>query len=63
MAFEKASNKSILYKIVGRRSGDIAECYADPTLANTELNWNAERGIEEMCADAWHWQSNNSDGY
>jgi len=62
-AFEIASNKSIPYKIVGRRPGDIAECYADPSLAEAELNWEAELGIKEMCADAWRWQSNNPDGY
>lgn len=62
-AFEIASNKSIPYKIVGRRPGDIAECYADPSLAEAELNWKAELGIKEMCADAWRWQSNNPDGY
>ena len=62
-AFEKASNKSIPYKIVGRRSGDIAECYADPSLAEKELNWKAKRTIEEMCVDSWNWQSQNPDGY
>jgi len=62
-SFEKASNKKIPYNIIGRRSGDIAECYADPGLANKQLNWKAEKGIEEMCEDAWRWQSQNPDGY
>jgi UDP-glucose 4-epimerase len=62
-AFEKASGKKIPYKIVGRRLGDIASCYADPSEAKRELGWSARRGIDEMCADAWHWQSNNPHGY
>jgi UDP-glucose 4-epimerase len=62
-AFEKASGKKIPYKIIGRRPGDIASCYADPTRAKTELDWSADRGIDEMCADVWRWQSNNPNGY
>lgn len=62
-AFQVASNKNIPYEIVGRREGDIAESYADPHKANIELGWKAELGIEEMCADAWRWQSANPDGY
>lgn len=62
-AFEKASGKEIPYKIVDRRPGDIAECYADPTLANNELNWKAQFGIDEMCESVWNWQSKNPDGY
>lgn len=62
-AFEKASGKKIPYKIVGRRPGDIASCYADPAKANRELGWSAERDIDEMCADAWRWQSDNPNGY
>jgi UDP-glucose 4-epimerase len=62
-AFERASEKKIPYKIVGRRPGDIASCYADPAKANRELGWSAERDINEMCADAWRWQSNNPNGY
>lgn len=62
-AFEKASGKKIPYKIVGRRPGDIASCYADPAKANEELGWSAERDIDEMCADAWRWQSNSPNGY
>ncbi|MDP8214730.1 MAG: UDP-glucose 4-epimerase GalE [Candidatus Euphemobacter frigidus] len=62
-AFEKASGKKIPYQVVGRRSGDVAECYADPSKANTELNWSAVRNINEMCADTWRWQSSNPKGY
>ena len=62
-AFEGASGRKIPYRIGKRRPGDIATCYADPSLANQELAWRAERGIEEMCADAWRWQSMNPDGY
>ena len=62
-AFEKASGKTIPYRIEGRRPGDIAECYADPCLAKEELGWSARRGIDEMCADAWKWQSANPEGY
>ena len=62
-AFEKASGKPVPYKIQPRRPGDIAECWADPSLALKELGWKAERGIEEMCEDAWRWQSQNPYGF
>ncbi|WP_218354845.1 UDP-glucose 4-epimerase GalE [Alteromonas lipotrueiana] len=62
-AFEKTSDKTINYKVVARREGDIAACYADPTLAAKELNWHAEKGLEDMCQDSWNWQSNNPNGY
>ena len=62
-AFEKASGLKINYKIAPRRSGDIATCYSDPSKAFEELGWKAERGIEEMCADSWRWQSTNPQGY
>lgn len=62
-AFENASGKKVEYKIGPRRSGDIATCYADPARAEKELGWKAERGIEEMCVDAWKWQSENPNGY
>lgn len=61
--FEKVSGKNIAYKIVNRRPGDLAICYADPTKAKAELNWTAIRGIEEMCKDAWQWQLKNPNGY
>ena len=62
-AFAEASGREIAYRIAPRRVGDIAEGYADPTLAEQELGWKAERGIEEMCEDTWRWQSNNPQGY
>ena len=62
-AFSKASGKDINYLITDRRPGDIACCYADPTLAKNELGWQAIRNIEQMCADTWNWQSKNPDGY
>ena len=52
--FEKVNNIKVNYKIADRRPGDIAECYADPTKARDELGWKAEKGIEEMCRDAWN---------
>lgn len=55
-AFEKASNREVKYKIVGRRAGDVGTCYADPSLAKKELNWEAAFGIEDMCEDFWRWQ-------
>ena len=62
-AFEQASGKKIPYKIVKRRPGDIASCYADTSKAERELNWSARRGLSEMCRDSWRWQSSNPDGY
>ncbi|MCR5784335.1 MAG: UDP-glucose 4-epimerase GalE [Eubacterium sp.] len=62
-AFEKVVGKEIPYEIKPRRAGDIATCYADCKKAEKELGWKAERGIEEMCEDAWRWQTQNPDGY
>ena len=62
-AFEKACKKEITYAVKPRRPGDIAACYADPAKAKAELGWEAENGIEEMCADSWRWQSMNPNGY
>lgn len=61
-AFSEACGKEIAYKIVARRPGDIAMCYANPYKANEELGWKAEFGIKEMCEDSWRWQINNLDG-
>lgn len=61
--FESITGRSIPYSIVDRRPGDVAVCYADPTKARVELGWEAQKGIEEMCMDAWRWQVNNPDGY
>ena len=62
-AYEKASGKNIPYKIVDRRAGDIAKCFADPSYAKEVLDWEATRGVDEMCEDSWKWQSNNPDGF
>ena len=62
-AFEQASGRPVPYKIAARRSGDIASCYADPTLAHNLLRWQAELGLEQMCRDTWRWQSANPEGY
>ena len=55
-SFEKASGRAVPYRLVERRSGDIAACYADPALAAQRLGWQAKRGLDEMCRDAWNWQ-------
>lgn len=62
-AYEKASGLKVPYKIVDRRPGDIATCYADPTKAAEILGWHAENGIEEMCFDLANWQKKNPNGY
>ncbi len=62
-AFEKASGKKIPYRIVDSRPGDVAICYADPSKAERGLGWVAKKGIDDMCKDAWHWQSENPNGY
>lgn len=62
-AFERASRRRIPYRVVERRPGDIAVCYADPARANRELGWTAAYGIDEMCAHTWKWQSMNPTGY
>ena len=62
-AFEKASGKTVPYQIVDRRPGDIGICYANPVYAAEKIGWNAECGLDEMCEDAWRWQSQNPNGY
>lgn len=62
-AFEKANGVKVPYSIKPRRAGDIATCYSDPSKAERELGWKAIYGIEEMCRDSWHWQSQNPNGY
>lgn len=62
-AFEKASGRPIPYQIVDRRPGDVAQCYADPSLAAEMLGWRAQRDLQQMCADSWNWQQKNPDGY
>jgi len=62
-AFESASGKKVPYKLVERRAGDIAKCYADATLAQEFLGWKATKTLEQMCKDSWRWQSKNPNGY
>lgn len=62
-AFSKACGKDVPYQIKERRPGDIATCYSDASLAKKELGWEAQYGIDEMCADSWNWQSKNPNGY
>lgn len=62
-AFEAASGQRVPYRVVPRRVGDIATCYADPTQAERELGWKARRGLSDMMRDAWRWQSTNPNGY
>ncbi len=56
-AFEAASGRKVPYEMAGRRPGDVAAYYADPSLARKLLGWQAEYGLNEMCRDAWRWQS------
>ncbi|NRB22192.1 UDP-glucose 4-epimerase GalE [Shewanella sp.] len=62
-AFENACGKPIKYQVVPRRPGDIAACYANPDKAQSELNWKATHGLEDMASSSWHWQSSNPNGY
>jgi len=62
-AFEKVSCRTIPYRFTDRRPGDIATCYADPSLSSSLLGWKAQRSLTDMCADTWRWQSNNPNGY
>lgn len=62
-AFAKVAGREIPARVVSRRPGDIASCYADCSKAERELSWKAEKGLDEMCADTWRWQTQNPDGY
>ena len=62
-AFERISGRKIATQTVARRNGDLASCYAQTSLAESMLNWRSEFGIEEICRDAWNWQSLNPDGF
>jgi len=62
-AFEKACGKDIAYEVVERRPGDIASCYADASKAERDLGWKTTKTVEDACADAWRWQSQNPNGY
>ncbi len=61
-AFEAASGRPVRFEMAPRRPGDVAQCFADPTLAQRLLGWKATRSLEQMCADAWRWQSGNPRG-
>lgn len=62
-AFEKANSVEIPYELTSRRPGDAAVCYADPSRAGKKLNWKTERNLEDMCRDAWNWQTKNPRGF
>jgi len=59
--FAKVSGQTVPYKVVARRLGDVAQCYADTRLAHDLIDWDAKRNIAQMCADAWHWQEKTSE--
>jgi len=63
LTFETVTGKKIPYQITNRRPGDVDKCYADPSKAYMELDWKAEKNIEDMCRDSWNWQKNNPNGY
>ncbi|EWT07513.1 UDP-galactose-4-epimerase [Intrasporangium chromatireducens Q5-1] len=62
-AFERAVGRELPYEVVGRRAGDVAVSFADPSKANAELGWRATRTIDDMCVDTWRWQSQNPKGF
>lgn len=62
-AFSDAVGRQLPYTVVGRRAGDVLDLTANPTRANQELGWKAERTLEEACADLWRWTKNNPVGY
>lgn len=62
-AMEAASGKKIPYVVGPRRPGDLGSCYSIPEKAKTELGWEAKKNLQDMCNDAWRWQSQNPDGY
>ena len=62
-AYARASGREIPYRVVPRRPGDVAACWADPTLAREQLGWQARHGLDRMCADSWRWQSMNPNGF
>jgi UDP-glucose 4-epimerase len=61
--FERVNAQRVPHQIAPRRPGDIAACWADPGFAEHVLGWKSTRGLDDMCRDAWHWQSSNPMGY
>jgi len=61
--FKRISGRDVPYKITPRRPGDVAACYADPSLSLQKLDWAATKNLDEMLIDAWRWQKNNPNGY
>ena len=61
--FMEVNHVEVPYQIVGRRAGDIAACYADPTKSRDVLGWTAQETLADMCRDSWNWQSKNPQGY
>lgn len=62
-AFERVTGVPVPHEFAARRPGDIASCYADPSLARDLMGWQAEKGLDDMCRDSWRWQSMNPQGY
>ena len=62
-AYARSSGRAVPYEIVARRPGDVAACYADPALAQQQLGWQAQHGLDRMCADSWRWQTLNPNGF
>ena len=62
-AFSAAVGRDLPYEVVGRRAGDVLNLTANPSRANSELNWKAQRTLEDACFDLWRWVSNNPQGY
>jgi UDP-glucose 4-epimerase len=62
-AYEAASGRSVPYEIAPRRAGDVASCWADPTMARELLGWDARLDLARMCEDSWRWQHNNPQGF
>lgn len=63
MTFEQASGQPVPYQFAARRAGDVAQCYADASLAERQLGWSAKHTLADMYADTWRWQQGNPNGY
>ena len=62
-AYARASGREVPFRVMARRAGDIAACYADPALAASQLGWRARHELDRMCQDSWRWQSLNPQGF